>query len=334
MKSPFTGVEMKLIKEKEILPYRKDEFEVCYLTFECEQTKERFTTDALDLININQVHNLYREKYGIPFPEEIKAIREKYEVSAKKMSEILGLGSNAYRLYESGEMPSVSIGRLILSIKEPKEFRRQIGFSSHLLKDNESVKLLRIVEKLIEDTRDELKRIQNAQYFYSTINVNSGFKLLDFDKIGNVLSFFNSKNLGLFKTKVNKLLFYTDFLTYQRSGSSMLGITYRAIPFGPVPAEYETIYTKLISDNVIEIENVPIGNDFAQKFNSIIPFDVTLFNELELGVLEEVASRFYGKKTNEIVDISHEEKAWQENKDERKIIDYSSYAFELYAFQK
>ena len=80
----------------------------------------------MDLININQVHNLYREKYGIPFPEEIKAIREKYEVSAKKMSEILGLGSNAYRLYESGEMPTVSNGRLILSIKEPEEFKKQI----------------------------------------------------------------------------------------------------------------------------------------------------------------------------------------------------------------
>lgn len=60
------------------------------------------------------------------------------------MSEILGLGSNAYRLYESGEIPSVSIGRLILSIKEPEEFRRQIEFSSHLLKDIEKLKLLKI----------------------------------------------------------------------------------------------------------------------------------------------------------------------------------------------
>ena len=109
MKSPFTGIEMQLVKEKEVLSYRKDKFEVYYYSFECDKTKERFTSDELDLRNINQVHNLYREKYGIPFPEEIKKLRDKYEVSAKKMSEILGLGSNAYRLYESGEIPSVSI---------------------------------------------------------------------------------------------------------------------------------------------------------------------------------------------------------------------------------
>ena len=43
MKSPFTGIEMQLVKEKEVLSYRKDKFEVYYYSFECDKTKERFT---------------------------------------------------------------------------------------------------------------------------------------------------------------------------------------------------------------------------------------------------------------------------------------------------
>ena len=122
---------MKLIKEPGVLTYRKEDFNIVYHYFLCDQSKEHYTTDELDAINTVQVHNQYRERYGIPFPDEIISIREKYQVSATKMSEILGLGANTYRLYETGEMPSVANGRLILSVKEPIEFLRQVGASAH-----------------------------------------------------------------------------------------------------------------------------------------------------------------------------------------------------------
>jgi hypothetical protein len=44
--------------------------------------------------------------------------------------------------------------------------------------------------------------------------------------------------------------------------------------------------------------------------------------------LENIAQRFKDTTTNEIIEISHKEKAWQENKDEKKIIDYK-YSFDL-----
>lgn len=332
MKNPFTGEEMKLIREHVTLPYRKDEFEIVYHAYESENTKERFTNDELDLININQVHNLYREKYGIPFPEEIKNIREKYEVSAKKMSEILGLGSNAYRLYESGEIPSVSIGRLIASIKEAEEFRKQIEFSSHILKESDYSKLLKNAERLIDIDRDTWKKIFEENYAYETIDDNSGFKLLDFDKIAHVLSFFKSSGLELFKTKVNKLLFYTDFLNYQRFGTSMMGITYRAIPFGPVPVEYEKIFRQLYDEDVIDIEQFQIDHNYVERFIPNIKFDPELFNEIELRVLEDVAKKFKSKNTTEIVNTSHTEPAWIDNQINRNIISYKKYAFDLKAF--
>lgn len=333
MKNPFTGEEMKLVREHATLPYRKDEFTIVYHAYECEKTKERFTNDDLDLININQVHNLYREKYGIPFPEEIKNIREKYEVSAKKMSEILGLGSNAYRLYESGEIPSVSIGRLIASIKDAEEFRKQIEFSSHLLKESEYSKLMKNVDHLIEIEHNKWRKSHNEQYAIVSIDDYSGFKLLDINKIANVLSFFYSKGLELYKTKTNKLLFYADFLNYKRSGNSMMGITFKAIPFGPVPDDFERLFQHLYDDGLIEIHQSVSGDNLIEIFTPEISFNAELFSENELAVLNEIGDKFKGKNTTQIVDISHKEPAWIDNNEAKGYISYKKYAFDIKAFE-
>ena len=59
---------------------------------------------ALDTENMEQVYQQYRKRYGIPSAKEIMATRKRYGLSATRISEILGLGTNQYRLYESGEM--------------------------------------------------------------------------------------------------------------------------------------------------------------------------------------------------------------------------------------
>lgn len=74
--------------------------------------------------DMEQVFSQYRQRHGIPNPEEIKAIRMKYHVSASRMSRILGFGANQYRLYESGVMPSLSNARLILLVAEEKNFKK------------------------------------------------------------------------------------------------------------------------------------------------------------------------------------------------------------------
>ena len=106
MQSPFTGGHATLRHELSELTFRKEKFQYVHQFYECDETKERFTTTALDEVNVGQVYNQYRAKYGIPFPDEIKRIRQRYGLPASKMSQILGFGDNQYRLYENGDMPS------------------------------------------------------------------------------------------------------------------------------------------------------------------------------------------------------------------------------------
>jgi uncharacterized phage-associated protein/DNA-binding transcriptional regulator YiaG len=333
MRSPITGKEMKLVKEATNLPFRKDEFGVVYHYYLCEDTKEQFTDDELDNINIAQVHNQYREKYGIPFPEEIKSIREKYDVSASKMAEILGFGPNTYRLYETGEMPSVSNGRLILSISQPEEFIRQVEASSHILSSKEVTKYVETAKQLEAKEKSNYweKLFEHQIFQFEKPNEYSGYKKPDFEKVSQVIAYFNDK-VELFKTKLNKLLFYADFIMYQRTGHSITGIRYRAIPYGPVPAEYEKLYLKLQDDQKINIVEVGFDNgNYGELIRSNQKAEFESFSETEIKVLEDIVNKFKGLTTKQVVDISHNELAWIENKDERKVISYQKYAFALQA---
>jgi DNA-binding transcriptional regulator YiaG len=102
MKSPFTGKEMKVTKEWREMTFRKDKFPVLFHYFICEDTGELFEDEKFSELNHSQVVNQYRVKHHIPFPEQIRKIRLKYDLSQAKISEILGMGANSWRNYETG----------------------------------------------------------------------------------------------------------------------------------------------------------------------------------------------------------------------------------------
>ncbi|OKL42074.1 type II toxin-antitoxin system antitoxin SocA domain-containing protein [Pontibacter flavimaris] len=333
MQSPITGKEMKLVMESAKLPFRKEEFEVMYHYYLCEDSGEQFTDDILDSINLNQVYNQYRERYGIPFPDEIKEIREQYGVSASKMSLILGFGANQYRLYETGEIPSVANGRLILAIREPEDFIKQVKASEHLLSLSETEKFEQRAKKLIEHREKNLwEYLLVRQITHDDLpSEYSGFHKPDFYKVAQIISYF-SQTLGVTKTKLNKLLFYADFGCYKRTGYSITGLEYRAIKFGPVPAEYDKLYVKLQEDGLVSIEQRSVADYVAESFSGLQPFDASLFSAAELSVMEKVRSNFGKISTSDLVEISHEEDAWIKNYEDRKLISYQKHAFKLKHF--
>lgn len=141
MISPFADCEAVLMHEKRELEFRKERFKYTACFYRCPSTHVDFTTTRLDMLNLNQVYDQYRRKYGIPSPEEIRNLRIKYGVSAAKMSEILGIGINQYRLYENGEMPSLAIGKYIRVLEDPAVFLRLLNNSRHQFPDREYQKL-------------------------------------------------------------------------------------------------------------------------------------------------------------------------------------------------
>lgn len=159
MKSPFANCEARIIQEPRTIKFRGDEYEYTYSCYECELTKERFTTTDMDEENVQQVYRQYRAKYGIPSSEEIAQLKDEYGVSSARLALILGFGENQISNYIDGEVPNKANGKTLSAIKDPRVFRRYVELAKEQLKPSAYEKLMQHVDKLIYsyslDTCDE-----------------------------------------------------------------------------------------------------------------------------------------------------------------------------------
>lgn len=331
MKSPITGKEMTLVTEKRTMDFRKERFQIVFHYYKCQESGEQFTTTSMDEVNLNQLYNQYRDKFNIPFPDEITAIRQKYGISATKMAAVLGFGTNSYRQYEAGEMPSVSNARLIQIIADPNKFIDMLRLCDSIddkTKEKYSQKALQLAE---ERTRNSFTfNLKDYLLGNHLADVYSGYRNPSFEKFTEMVIFF-SEQLKPYKTKLNKLLFYADFLMFKQTCFSISGVRYNAINMGPVPHNFQSVFEYLANKYAIDIyyNEFPNGG-FGEKFlaRSDRPFNASLFSEQELTVLQKVATTFEKTSTNEIIELSHLEKAWKENEQTKNVISYE-YAFEL-----
>ena len=330
MKSPITGKEMILKKEMRSLVFRKEEFPVVYHYYLCKDSKEQFTSTELDEVNMKQIYNQYRDKNNLPFPDDIKETREKYGVSAAKMSEVLGFGVNSYRNYEAGEVPSLANARLIQLANDPRKFKELVELSD-MLKGDAKEKLIDKLELLTEKEKRSRFSFKLHGYLLSDrLSEFTGYTKPNLERLTEMVIFFTNE-LQPWKTKMNKLLFYADFLLYKKTCVSMSGASYRAINMGPVPNNFNSIFEYIANNDDVDICETEFVNGNGEQFkpNKKRKFDTKFFNSTELDVLSQVAERFRDTSTKEIIKISHEEKGWKENEKERKLISYKDYGFDL-----
>ncbi|MCH8524673.1 MAG: DUF4065 domain-containing protein [Balneolales bacterium] len=334
MKSPVTGRDMVLTTERRSMTFRKETFEITCHFYRCEDSGEQFTTTTLDELNLQQVYNQYRERFNIPFPDEISSIRHQYGLSAAKMSEILGFGVNSYRQYESGEIPTAANAKLIQMVADPSYFKQLVQLSGSL---DDALK--RSYIQRASALEDEFARNSKESNFKAYLlgnpaaDVYSGYKKPSFEKLAEMIVYFSQK-LEPFKTKLNKLLFYADFLMYKQHCFSISGVRYRAIHYGPVPNNYQSILEYLANSDVIQLDITEFSTGYSGeklKSRSDRPFKSDLFSETELQVLQQVASHFKDISTKDTIELSHVEDAWKHHIPDKSIISYE-HAFALKEF--
>ena len=67
---------------------------------------------TLDNAAIKIAQDKYREMFDFVKPEEIKALRKKWQLSQKKFAQIIGWSPSTVALYEVGEISTKSNGRI------------------------------------------------------------------------------------------------------------------------------------------------------------------------------------------------------------------------------
>ncbi|MEO8233003.1 MAG: type II TA system antitoxin MqsA family protein [Ignavibacteriota bacterium] len=329
MKCAFCGGNALQMLETIKINYRKEDFKVHKKYYKCQDCKQQFTTDELDNVNIKQVYNQYREKYNIPFPEQLIKARESYGLSAVKMAEVLGFGTNIYRNYENGEVPNQSNGTLLNIAMQPTEFLK-------IVETKDSLFTKKLFDKVVHHIEKAVETINNSNYLKKllwddkiTPNELSGYSIPSFEKFANIVLFYLEANENIFKVKMNKLLYYTDFLHFKRFGHSISGYMYQAIQMGPVPFRYDAIYDLLTYENFIDFVFAEVKSSQVVKPVALKKFDKTLFKPSELEVMDEIFKRFNKINTGELIELSHNEKGWIEENKKKGLISYQKYGYEL-----
>ena len=320
MKSPFTGKEMKRVYEKRIWNFRGEQYEYGHIAWLCEDSGEQFTDDESDTAGFVQVTNQYRAKYGIPYTDEIIAVRQRYGISAAKMSLILGIGINQYRLYEQGEVPSVSNGRMIRSIMNPKVMLEMVESSKNELSVSEYEKIISKVQAIIASSETyKMEQYETRRIFNTPRGADNGYAQLSLNRLRNIMLYILNRCDEVWCTKMNKLLFYTDFMSYRERGIAMTGLSYRAIDFGPVPERWDRVYSEFPE---VRQELRQVGDFVGSVLIASEESDYSMFTDAELKVLDSICTHFSKMSSREISRISHDEDAWLNHHDKREHIPF------------
>ncbi|GAA4022469.1 hypothetical protein GCM10022386_01710 [Flavobacterium cheonhonense] len=299
--------------------------------YQCDLCAEEFTTNEVDEFTILQISNQYRSKHAIPFPQQLIDLKLKYGLSSAKMSEVLGLGANGYSNYEKGEVPTLAIANLLSNASDPAVFKNMFIKVKDSFSDNAYREALKKIEHLINNKEEENYIRLN---YYEEPNSFTGFRALNKERISNLVLAFILRCKEDFndRLKLNKLLFYTDFLSYKKRGYSITGLTYRAIQYGPVPSYYDNMYTILENDGVV-MSTWKKEEDGSGKeiFTAEKDFDSTVFEAHDIEIIDLVIDKFKDTSSWDLVELSHGEQSWKDLITSKDIIDYQKYAYCLEA---
>lgn len=301
---PYGEGEAILKKEPRSLSYRKNEFAVMAHFYKCENCGEEFTTNEADQITLIQAHNQYREKNGIPFPEEIRSIRNKFGLSAVKMSDVLGLGENGYGNYEKGEIPTPAIGTLIRTVEKPENFLSLLKSRNLRKADKALVKVISHVEHIIIEENAKSECFNMPANLVTANNFN-GYSVFNADKIEHLLVHYihECKQEYNDKLKLVTLLFFTDFCHYKNYGHSICGLSYQKKHIGPLAYGFDHILSNFEKNRTIYHEWEILVDGKAREIFRTHPNEnaKVVFNEEERKTIDWVTSHYKNCPTEELI---------------------------------
>ena len=320
-------VETKVITKRESYDVCGESIEVDAQILVCAECGEEFYCEELDNATLIRAYNEYRRRHKFLLPEEIKKIREQYGLSQRSFAKLLNWGDKTICRYENGSIQDKAHNSLLLFLREPENMRTYLTENEIVLDERQKAKLLDTVDKLEQDKEYRAGR-RFFEIFFSRIpSEENGFKGFDYEKLCAMVLFFAHKSTGLLKTKLMKLLNYSDMVFYKENGISISGLKYKHLPYGPVPDNFDIILGKMAADHLAHIEVIYDG---AYEKHQVVPeCDVPegVLSDSEVEMLNRIYEKFKSFDSVEISDYSHKEKGYNATKT-GQIISYA-YAMDI-----
>ena len=312
----------KVEKKDETFNVKGDNISIVNDVLVCNSCGESVYDSKLDSNNLSRLYDLYREKHNLLSPTEIISIRESYNLSQRTMSRLLGWGDVTLHRYENGAIQEKSYDNWLRLLKQPENMILMLEHYRDKVSEKTAQQLERRIKNLINNnTLPQLKTSLSIYLSSDLTNIDHGFQKFDLTKMNHMVIFFASKLLSVPKTKMNKLLWYADFLLFKEFSLSSSGANYLRIKYGPVPNHYDLIYDMMIEEELISKEDERIGDYNGEVIRSLSNYDSTLFTNNEITVFKFIANYFKKYSATAIKKKSHAEIPFKKT-DLQQIISY------------
>lgn len=315
-------VEYK-IEKRELKEFRGIEVNTFENVAICNECNQDLYVNKIEDENNERIYKIYREKANIIKADDIVKLREKYDISQRELTAILGLGKMTINRYERGGLPTKSQSDYIkLLIENEDKFIEKV---KEAYENNNITE--KTYKKIVAEGQEEnisKKRVQEniRRYLKEVLNrkpdIYNGYKSLDLEKVENIISYIASKVKNLTITSLNKYLWYIDMLSFNKRAVAITGLTYQNQKFGPTIV-YKKYDELSLLDDKYQREDIETENGNTTKIISNENFNLDKINDSEKEIKDTIIKLLKNKKVTDISEMSHREDGWKKTKRLEKI---------------
>lgn len=269
---------------------------------------------------VENVQEYFRREAGVEYPREVveKSLEEWLEVRFDRVLESVGEMITSPGMAEGMEFRALLEANTLKSkVQSPRSVEAAQGASaiSNLgseISDTASVgAYARPVVDSGGGSRDagapEVGAPGRAPVF-------TGKRAFDPSRLGAMVAYLVDKGHDIYKTNLNKLLFYSDMTAYFLRGAGISGATYLNMPFGPVPDHIETVIETLVSNGTLTRRDVPEIGKNAVRFEVGYEGRDSELSADDRRVLDWVLKTYGEMGAGELSELSHRERAYKDTR--------------------
>lgn len=177
----------------------------------------------------------------------------------------------------------------------------------------ESLEFRRILEGQLSTAAAETVQTEPAAVAEETSGtIFNGHRPYAPERLGAMIEYIARSGRNIYKTNLNKLLFYADMTFYYLHDRGISGATYVNMPYGPVPDGVNDVLDELAaSGNIIKGSVQGLGTN-AQLIKPGLAGarSQDILTSDEIATLEWVLGQYGDLSPSEITELSHSEKAY------------------------
>jgi hypothetical protein len=136
----------------------------------------------------------------------------------------------------------------------------------------------------------------------------------DGDKFRELILFVAEKSEGdprFGATKLNKILFFVDFIAFVTLGQSVTGQRYQKLENGPAPRALVPAIKKMEARNEIAFRERLYYGKVQKRAVALREPDLSLFSGPEVQLVNDIIDEFWGKSASDMSRLSHDFLGWE-----------------------